>query len=84
MPEDMRDWRAHVEQMHIHRDGIEESLKSTQGQLDKLHADIARTLEKIGSREKYLNNQLEHQLTEFRSLQVCCTCFIQHWPLFKK
>ncbi|CAG0880335.1 unnamed protein product [Darwinula stevensoni] len=66
---DMRDWRAHVEQMHTHRDGIEESLKSTQGQLDKLHADIARTLEKIGSREKYLNNQLEHQLTEFRSLQ---------------
>ena len=36
--------------------------------MDKLHSDIARTLEKISSREKYLNGQLEAPLAEFRSL----------------
>lgn len=56
--------------MHQHRSGIDESLTTTKGHLDKLHTDIARTLEKIGSREKYLNAQLEPLLNEYRSLQV--------------
>ena len=56
---DNRDWRTHLEQMHSYRTGIEEALTTTKVQLDKLHSDIARTLEKIASREKYLNSQLE-------------------------
>ena len=48
--------------MHQHQDGLESSLKETKSQLDKLHDEITRTLEKIGSREKYINNQLEHHL----------------------
>ena len=55
--------------MHQHRDGIQTSLKATRTHLDKLHDDITKTLEKIASREKYMNSQLEHQLSEFRSLQ---------------
>ena len=66
---DSRDWRSHLEQMHTYRDGIESSLDSTKTQLDKLHTDIARTLEKIASREKYLNNQLEGPLSDLRQLQ---------------
>jgi estrogen-related receptor beta like 1 len=66
---DNKDWRVHMDQMHIHRDGIEVSLKETQAHLDKLYTEITRTLEKIGSREKYLNNQLEHHLQEFRAMQ---------------
>jgi estrogen-related receptor beta like 1 len=52
--------------MHQHREGIETSLTETRVHLDKLHDEISHTLEKIGSREKYLNNQLEHLLTDFR------------------
>ena len=44
--------------MHSHRQGIEEALTTTKSHLEKLHSDIGRTLEKISSREKYLNNQL--------------------------
>ncbi|XP_013389445.1 intraflagellar transport protein 57 homolog [Lingula anatina] len=66
---DNKDWRVHVEQMHTHKDGIETSLTETKTHLDKLHDEITRTLEKIGSREKYINNQLEHLLNEFRSMQ---------------
>lgn len=64
-----QDWRVHLEQMHQHRDGIETSLTETKVHLDKLHDEISHTLEKIGSREKYLNNQLEHLLSEFRMAQ---------------
>ncbi|PVD36042.1 hypothetical protein C0Q70_03012 [Pomacea canaliculata] len=37
--------------------------------LDKLHDEISHTLEKIASREKYLNNQLENLLQDFRMAQ---------------
>ncbi|CAH6792397.1 Ift57 [Phodopus roborovskii] len=40
------------------------------GFLDKLHNEISRTLEKIGSREKYINNQLEHLVQEYRGAQA--------------
>ncbi|NXS68218.1 IFT57 protein, partial [Pandion haliaetus] len=40
------------------------------GYLDKLHNEISRTLEKINSREKYINNQLEHLVQEYRSAQA--------------
>lgn len=66
---DNKDWRDHVEQMHQHKDGIESSLTETKSYLDKLHDEISRTLEKIGSREKYINNQLEHLLSEYRAAQ---------------
>eukprot|EP00092_Neocalanus_flemingeri_P056720 GFUD01067275.1.p1 GENE.GFUD01067275.1~~GFUD01067275.1.p1 ORF type:complete len:422 (+),score=168.02 GFUD01067275.1:104-1369(+) len=65
---DSRNWRSHLEQMHSYRSGIEESLTSTKNQLDKLQAEIAKTLEKISSREKYMNSQLEVQLNEYRQL----------------
>ena len=55
--------------MHQHKDGIETSLTETRQYLDKLHDEITRTLEKIASREKYINNQLEHHLVEFRGAQ---------------
>ena len=55
--------------MHQHKDGIETSLTETKLYLDKLHEEITRTLEKIASREKYINHQLEHHLVEFRGAQ---------------
>ncbi|MBN3321848.1 IFT57 protein, partial [Atractosteus spatula] len=66
---DNKDWRVHVDQMHQHRDGIESSLKETKGYLNKLQEEISKTLEKIGSREKYINNQLEHLIQEYRAAQ---------------
>ncbi|XP_071218723.1 intraflagellar transport protein 57 homolog isoform X2 [Salvelinus alpinus] len=39
------------------------------GYLDKLQEEIGKTLEKVGSREKYINNQLEHLIQDYRSAQ---------------
>lgn len=54
--------------MHSYRQGIEEALTTTKVHLDKLHSDITKTLDKISSREKYLNSQLEAPLGDFRQL----------------
>lgn len=66
---DNKDWRNHYEQMKQYSDGISTTLSDTKDQLDKLHQEISKTLEKIGSREKYINNQLEHLMQEYRSQQ---------------
>lgn len=66
---DSRDWRSHLDQIHQHRKNIEETLSTTKQQLDKLHSDISRSMEKISSREKYLNNQLEQLILEYRTAQ---------------
>ncbi|XP_076602186.1 intraflagellar transport protein 57 homolog [Chaetodon auriga] len=67
---DNKDWRIHVDQMHQHRDGIKSSLREAKSYLDKLQEDIGKTLEKVSSREKYINNQLEHLIQEYRSAQA--------------
>ncbi|XP_028328845.1 intraflagellar transport protein 57 homolog [Gouania willdenowi] len=64
---DNKDWRIHVHQMHQHRDGIKSSLKEAKSHLNKLQEDIGKTLEKVSSREKYINSQLEHLTQEYRS-----------------
>ncbi len=38
-----------------------------QTHLDKLYSEIGKALEKLASREKYINKQLEHLLTDYRT-----------------
>lgn len=45
-------------------------LRSLQSYLDKLQEDIGKTLEKVSSREKYINNQLEHLIQDYRGAQA--------------
>lgn len=66
---DHKDWRTHIEQMHNYQESIDESLKDTKNYFEKLYDEISRTLEKIGSREKYINNQLEEPMQAFRNYQ---------------
>lgn len=64
-----QDWRNRLEQIHHYYDDIEKCLLSTKGQLEKLQSDIGGSLDKIKSREKYLNSQLESQLNVYRNAQ---------------
>jgi len=65
----VKDWRGHVDEMHSHQKSIEDALKETSSQLTRLHDDIHRTLEKVTSRENYLNNHLDQPLSSFRTMQ---------------
>jgi estrogen-related receptor beta like 1 len=55
--------------MHTFQQSIEESLKETKSYLEKLYDEISRTLEKISSREKYINSQLEDPMLSLRNYQ---------------
>jgi len=66
---DGKDWRTHIDQMHSNQGAIDKYLAETSAHLTKLSEDINRTLEKISSREKYVNQSLEHTLLSFRQLQ---------------
>ena len=65
----VQDWRGHSDEMHSLQRSIEEALKDTSGHLTRLHDEIHRTLEKVATREKYLNTQLEQHLANFRMVQ---------------
>merc|ERR1719438_257200 len=45
------------------------SLSASKTQLDQMHQEITRTLEKITSREKYINSQMEGPIAEYRRLK---------------
>ncbi|XP_011343402.1 intraflagellar transport protein 57 homolog isoform X2 [Ooceraea biroi] len=66
---DSRDWRSHLEQMKQLRANITTDLSGTKAHLNKIHTDIENTLDKVKTRETYLNRQLESSLTDYRSLQ---------------
>ena len=66
---DSRDWRSHIDQMKQLRTNIAANLTGTRSQLDKLHVDITNTLDKVKTRELYLNRQLEPILREYQRLQ---------------
>jgi len=55
--------------MHTYQDSIDESLKETKSYFEKLYDEISKTLEKISSREKYINSQLEEPMQAFRNYQ---------------
>lgn len=59
-----------MEQMKQHRAGLQETLSSASAQLEKLGTDVGSTLNKIQSREKFLNTQLEPLLHQYRTIQA--------------
>ncbi|KAJ3272083.1 Intraflagellar transport protein 57 [Terramyces sp. JEL0728] len=62
IPNDNKDWRLHLQQMDHHQKNIQETKVETHAQLTKLHSEIEQSLEKIASREKYINSQFETQV----------------------
>nr|VZI35394.1 unnamed protein product [Spirometra erinaceieuropaei] len=64
-----KDWRSHLEQMTRHKAEIEACFNESKGYLLRLHEDLSRSLDKIGSREKYINSQVDQLLTEYRCAQ---------------
>nr|XP_018916032.1 PREDICTED: intraflagellar transport protein 57 homolog [Bemisia tabaci] len=64
-----REWRSNLDQMKMYRDKTKDIMKAARPQLDKLRSDLVENLDKITSREKSLNSQLEQLLQEYRIAQ---------------
>ncbi|XP_017110584.1 intraflagellar transport protein 57 homolog [Drosophila elegans] len=67
---DARDWRTHITQMEAYEKSISELSETTETQLKKLHSEFTFSLEKIESREKHLNNELQPLIQQFKELSI--------------
>ncbi|KAI8042282.1 intraflagellar transport protein 57 homolog [Drosophila gunungcola] len=67
---DARDWRTHISQMEAYEASISELSETTETQLKKLHSEFTFSLEKIESREKHLNNELQPLIQQFKELSI--------------
>ncbi|VDO95309.1 unnamed protein product [Soboliphyme baturini] len=65
----LQNWRTHLHAINQFKTELSSVRESLEESLGKLSKDIARTLDTIGSREKYLNAQLEPLLSKLRSTQ---------------
>jgi len=66
---DNKDWRSHLEQTHHHQSTIESSLPESRAQLEKVEGEVNGALEKINTREKFINAQFEHLTREYRAVR---------------
>lgn len=55
-----RQWRAHFDQAQTHHKVLSDLFPGAQSALRKIQSDLASTLERVSSKEKYLNNTFSH------------------------
>ncbi|KHN73240.1 Intraflagellar transport protein che-13 [Toxocara canis] len=67
--QDTKDWRMHLEQMQTYRNVVGELMSATWPSLDNMSKELEKNLERIATREKHLNNQLEGLLNQLRVAQ---------------
>ncbi|XP_055376584.1 intraflagellar transport protein 57 homolog [Condylostylus longicornis] len=67
---DLRDWRTHLKQMTTLKANIDECSDETYNQLKKLQSDITYEMEKVESRERHLNNELQTLIVKFKELST--------------
>ncbi|CAB3410733.1 unnamed protein product [Caenorhabditis bovis] len=67
--QDAKDWRLHLEQMHTMQKTVEGQMKLIEPTLDQMSKEMSKTVERIASREKTLNNQLSSMMSKFRAAQ---------------
>ncbi|CAF4302739.1 unnamed protein product, partial [Rotaria magnacalcarata] len=74
-----KDWRARQEQRLTYKSQIATSLKDAEQMLTRFHTDIAKSLEKITTREQYINSQLNDHVHEFHQQQDLLAQAKQHY-----
>merc|ERR1719240_267535 len=65
----LNEWRAHVDQTVTSKAQIEQVLSNTQGDLKSLNRDIADEMNKMSTREKYINNQFVSVGQDFKEIK---------------
>ncbi len=64
---DARDWRGHLDQARASGQALEAGWADAQPQLERLAADVGASLDKLDTRESYLNQQLHHLLMQYQA-----------------
>ena len=66
---DSRDWRSRLEMLWKYSTSVSNSISCSQNALENMSVDIEKNMERIETREKYLNGQLSVLLNQFSKKQ---------------
>ncbi|KAK4022562.1 hypothetical protein OUZ56_008023 [Daphnia magna] len=69
MKPDPRDWRSRLELLSKYSAGVSNTMSSSRTMLQKISTDIEKNMERVETREKYLNSQLSGLLTQYSKTQ---------------
>mmetsp|Transcript_71479 Transcript_71479/g.149437 ORF Transcript_71479/g.149437 Transcript_71479/m.149437 type:complete len:414 (-) Transcript_71479:139-1380(-) len=69
MPSDSKEWRNHLQQTKGYKQVIETHFPGTKAQLEKLSSNLATALERIRSKEAFINTQFDHRALDYRQQQ---------------
>ncbi|GIL87660.1 hypothetical protein Vretimale_14667, partial [Volvox reticuliferus] len=70
---DSKDWRSHLDEAHQHQEVINKAWPDSKVSLERLRADLNGTLEKLQTREKFLNEQFEGLMQQYRAARTTLT-----------
>ena len=63
------DWRLHLAQLNHNRRQLIDHLEGTKSSLHKMLSSISKDMEKVASREKYIQDQFEPLINEYISIK---------------
>ncbi|XP_022171688.1 intraflagellar transport protein 57 homolog isoform X1 [Myzus persicae] len=78
---DYKDWRTSLKQMKEHKFMMNASIEKVKPLLTNLCSTLGETMEKVYSREQYLNSSLDNLLIEYRNSQDELARVIEHYKL---
>merc|ERR1712232_788685 len=69
IPNDSKEWRTHLSQTRSYKQVIESQFPAARAQLDKLSKELSGALDRIKSKEAFINTQFDHRALNFRQQQ---------------
>jgi len=69
IPNDSKEWRTHLSQTRAYKQVIESQFPAAKAQLDKLSRELSGALERIRSKENFINTQFDHRALDYRQQQ---------------
>eukprot|EP00928_Gymnodinium_smaydae_P066658 TRINITY_DN4962_c0_g1_i4.p2 TRINITY_DN4962_c0_g1~~TRINITY_DN4962_c0_g1_i4.p2 ORF type:complete len:441 (+),score=158.48 TRINITY_DN4962_c0_g1_i4:78-1325(+) len=66
---DAKEWRTHLQQTRAYKQVIDSQFPTAQGQLDALSRDLSQAMERIKSKEAFINSQFEQRAGDYRQQQ---------------
>ncbi|OQR99027.1 Intraflagellar Transport Protein 57 [Achlya hypogyna] len=67
--DDGKEWHTHIEQTKKHDATIQDNLANTSAQLKAITKQLNEVIERMGAKEKYINNQFDHLRQDYHQVK---------------
>merc|ERR1719456_808085 len=69
IPNDSKEWRTHLSQTRQYKQVIENQFPAAKAQLEKMSKELSGALDRIRSKEAFINSQFDHRALDYRQQQ---------------